>query len=246
MDKHNYNDDNDNTNDDQSKRLCKEQPKVEQFMDQLTKNNIVGTGTYGIVYKVQCPNTSKYYALKKTKLLDGYDSSVWDDEIDYLKKASSLYVTNYYDHQVRDGQLFIVMDYSAGSIRKLLAAKPGICRRQTDDPISKPEYYLTGMLFLRALEAVEHIHGLDPQIIHRDIRPENMLIEFNGFNNSYVKLIDFGIATHHYRSGDNWKHTTDQGCGHYTAPEVVNGLPYDHRSDIYSLSIVGAELFGIG
>ncbi|XP_054156821.1 dual specificity protein kinase shkD-like [Oppia nitens] len=247
MDQHNDNgnDDNNDDNDDRPKRLCKGQPKVDQFMGQLTQDNLVGTGTYGVVYKVQCPKTSEYYALKVATLLDGDDSSVWDNEIKYLKKASSRYVANYYDHQVIDGQLFIVMDYSAGSFRKLLAAKPGICRRQTGDPVSKPEFYLTGMLFNMALEAVEHIHGLDPQIIHRDIRPDNMLIEFNGFDNSYVKLIDFGIATHHYRSGDNWKHTTDQGCGHYTAPEVVNGLPYDHRSDIYSLSIVGAELFGI-
>ncbi|XP_054156941.1 cyclin-dependent kinase 20-like [Oppia nitens] len=251
--KHNVNDDND---DQRRQRQCREQPKVDQFMDQLNDDHMVGRGAFGVVYKVQSKQSGKSYALKVVTLEpDDIDSMLYK-EIDCLMNVSdnnkkcSQYVAKYYDHRIvsKDNQLFLLMDYSAGNLCQLLDAKPGICRRQSGDPLSKPEYYMTGAMFKLILEAVQHIHGLDPQIIHGDLKPDNIMIELNGFENSYAKLIDFGLATYHYRGGDNWQHNTAEDGGEqtkYMAPEMATGQQYDHRVDVYSLAIVGAELFAI-
>ncbi|XP_054157026.1 aurora kinase B-like [Oppia nitens] len=224
---------------------CTVEPKVDQFMDQISYDNIVGSGTYGDVYKVKCRQTDRSYALKVVPHLDDTDSSVWDNEIEYIRNARSKYVANYYDHRIIGDQLFLLMEYCSGNLHQLLDSKPEICRRRESDPIGKYEFYLSAILFKQILEAVQHIHVLEPQIIHRNIRPENLMIAFNG-NSIGVKLIGFGIATHHYRNGHNLKHTTGVcGCILYCAPEVASGFDYDHRVDVYSLSIVGAKLFGI-
>ncbi|XP_054156263.1 uncharacterized protein LOC128954690 [Oppia nitens] len=216
-------------------------PKVGDFRDQLTE--VMDQGSHGMIYKVRYPQTNRSYAVKIATLHAGEDSNVLEWEINYLMSARSKYVTTYFDHEIIGDQLFLLMDISAGNLHHLLDAKPGICRRKPGDPIGVPEFYLTAWLFKLLLEAVNHIHSLEPKIIHRDIKPENILIEVNGFGNSYVKLCDFGIATHQPNS-DKLKNSTNIGTGHYMAPEVaVSGRDYDYRADIYSVAVVSAELF---
>ncbi|XP_054157590.1 putative serine/threonine-protein kinase [Oppia nitens] len=140
------------------------------------------------------------------------------------------------------------MEYCSGTLKELINLKTTLCGRQLGEPMNILEYYMTAMIFQALLKAVQYIHELEPCIIHRDLKPDNILIELNGIDFSYIKLCDFGLATVHQRTDANSYvynyHSDCVGTKSYSAPELyTNNHDYDHRIDIYSLSIIGAELF---
>ncbi|CAG2167311.1 unnamed protein product, partial [Oppiella nova] len=76
-----------------------------------------------------------------------------------------------------------------------------------------------------------------------DLKPDNVLITYDG----YIKLCDFGLAKEvdnidWYRMSKT-KHTADVGTIEYMAPEAQTN-DYNHKIDIYSLSLIGAQIFG--
>ena len=83
------------------------------------------------------------------------------------------------------------------------------------------------------LEAVEYIHA--KQIVHGDIKPQNILITDNG---SHVKLIDFSMADADAFTAKNIGYSNA-----YAAPEQKNGLPTDCRTDIYAIGLIIQLLF---
>ncbi|CAG2167093.1 unnamed protein product, partial [Oppiella nova] len=110
------------------------------------------------------------------------------------------------------------------------------------------EYLISCEIFRQILESVQYLHEMNPQIIHRDLKPENILIAENIRNGRFVKLCDFGLATVHdkrvhYRTTQ--KHTADVGDMRYIAPEVSQGGKYGHKCDIYSLALIGGNIFEI-
>ncbi|CAG2102272.1 unnamed protein product [Medioppia subpectinata] len=148
-------------------------------------------------------------------------------------------------------QLYIQMEYCPQSLRKVLSAKALAFGRQSCEPIKPLEYFIWCEIFKELLECVQYLHKSRPQIIHRDLNPDNILVIENttcdNNNHRFIKLCDFGLATLHdpelhYRTKD--KHTGDVGTVRYQAPEIAN-KNYGHKSDMYSLAIVGGELFDL-
>ncbi|CAG2118969.1 unnamed protein product, partial [Medioppia subpectinata] len=110
------------------------------------------------------------------------------------------------------------------------------------------EYYISCEIFKEILESVEYLHSCDPPVIHRDLKPDNILISVNITSNRCVKLCDFSLATDHNtdrHTASRYGHTSCVGTLAYMAPELLSGSVYNHLSDIYSLSIIGQKLFGI-
>ncbi|CAG2122763.1 unnamed protein product, partial [Medioppia subpectinata] len=97
------------------------------------------------------------------------------------------------------------------------------------------------------LECVEYLHESKPPVIHRDLKPDNILIDPNFGSNRCVKLCDFGLATDHdidRQTASRYEHSI-VGTIAYMAPEVTSRSKYNHKSDIYSLSLIGQQLFAI-
>ena len=119
---------------------------------------------------------------------------------------------------------YIVMDYIEGSDLEEVIKRNG--RLPVDKALN---------IFKQILSALSYVHSKG--IIHRDIKPKNILIDKNGS----VKLTDFGIAKTLY---SNVKTSTGSylGAPAYSSPEQMDGRKVDSRSDIYSLGITLYEM----
>lgn len=124
-----------------------------------------------------------------------------------------------------DGDLhFIVMEYIEGKTLKQYI--------QEFSPVSPAKAI---QIMKQLTSAISHAH--EHQIIHRDIKPQNILMDHNGS----VKITDFGIAT--TLSATSYTQTNSViGTVHYLSPEQARGGITSHKSDIYALGIVLYEL----
>lgn len=133
-------------------------------------------------------------------------------------------IVGVYDWGVTDGTYFMVMEYVRGvNLRALLAAYNRL------DPAQVVE------VTLPVLAALDHAHGHG--IVHRDVKPENILISEDGM----VKVADFGLARAYAESYVSQAEGTVTGTVQYLAPEQVQGDPADPRTDLYSLGVVMFE-----
>lgn len=126
----------------------------------------------------------------------------------------------------REGdEFFLVMEYVRGNpLSKIIHSRGGAL------PFVKARDYMRGIL-----RAVHHLH--EHGVIHRDIKPGNILIG----PDDEPKLTDFGIAKFAWQQGET---RTQKGLGtpEYMSPEQVRGGEIDHRTDIYSLGITFFEM----
>jgi serine/threonine protein kinase len=105
------------------------------------------------------------------------------------------------------------------------------------------KYYISSALFIDILEGVNYLHKRKPQIIHRDLRPDNIVLKLEKGDKLVVKIADFGLVTIH--NSAEQLHEPDKGHIRYIAPEVGNGGKYDTKADIYSLGMILKDLYDI-
>ncbi|EOD01320.1 Stk1 family PASTA domain-containing Ser/Thr kinase [Caldisalinibacter kiritimatiensis] len=187
----------------------------------------VGGGGMALVYKAKCRLLNRYVAIKILR------PEFTNDE-DFIKKfrresqaAASLShpnIVNIYDTGVEDNIYYIVMEYIAGKTLKELIREKG--KLNPEDTIN---------IATQIAEALNHAHR--NHIVHRDIKPHNILVTDDG----RIKVTDFGIA----RAATSSTVTNTGnviGSVHYFSPEQARGGYTDEKSDIYSLGIVMYEM----
>jgi len=133
-------------------------------------------------------------------------------------------IVEVYDVGEEDGNYYIVMEYIEGkTLKQLLQKRGALTLTEVIDIMSQ----LT--------DGLSHAH--EAYIIHRDIKPQNIMIEDNGL----VKITDFGIAMA-LNSTQLTQTNSVMGSVHYLPPEQANGKGSTVKSDIYSLGILMYEL----
>ncbi|CAG2103899.1 unnamed protein product [Medioppia subpectinata] len=156
-------------------------------------------------------------------------------EVKNLAKLHSEYVVTYYHSWLESNHLFIQMEFCSQSLKPVLKDKPIVFGRQPEDQMN-------------ILECVQYLHESNPPIIHRDLKPDNILIDPNFRSNRFIKLCDFGLAKEININGhtsSRYGHTSGVGTIKYMSPETHLGKQYNHKSDIYSLYVIGEEIFNI-
>ena len=134
-------------------------------------------------------------------------------------------IVGVYDWGSTDGTYFMVMEYVQGlNLRTLLAEYERL------EPAQAVE------ILLPVLAALDHAHGHG--IVHRDVKPENILIARSGT----VKVADFGLARAYADSYVSQAEGTVTGTVQYLAPEQIQGEPADPRTDLYAVGVVLFEL----
>lgn len=147
-----------------------------------------------------------------------------------MRTVDCFYTVTFYGALFREGDVWICMELMDTSLDKFY--KKVIQKGQTI-----PEDIL-GKITVAIVKALEHLHH-NLSVIHRDVKPSNVLINTQG----QVKMCDFGISGHLV---DSVAKTMDAGCKPYMAPERINPdlnqQGYSVKSDIWSLGITMIEL----
>ncbi|CAG2101138.1 unnamed protein product [Medioppia subpectinata] len=192
-----------------------------------------------MIYAVKRVQFGDFSEEKKLKVLK---------EVKSLAKMDSEFVVKYYNSWLESNHLYIQMEFCPQSLKSLLTDKAIVFKKQPEEQMKVFDYFISCEIFKQILECVQYLHELKPPVIHRDLKPDNMLIDINFRSNRFVKLCDFGLATDHNidrHTASRYGHTSGVGTIKYMSPEVIHCREYNHKSDIYSLCIIGEELFCI-
>ncbi|KAG3148756.1 Peptidyl-prolyl cis-trans isomerase-like 2 [Phytophthora cactorum] len=191
-------------------------------MDKYVVEKVIGEGTYGIVYKAKEKASGDYVAIKKFKSTG--DEQLSKREIQACSMLSHPYIVSYRNSFRHEGLLHLVFDFVCESMVKLLSKnKKGI----------KPQE--AKIIIFQLCKALEYCHS--NRIIHRDIKPDNILIDENGD----IKLCDFGVARTVQFEGDPLSDYVSTRW--YRPPEQELRLDrYSFDADIWSVGCVLMEL----
>ena len=189
----------------------------------------IGEGYFGSVYKVQYKKDMQIYAIKS------YDKSkaTKDSAVDYIREKAILYDLNqrgnssivklYADFEDLRTRNLVMECVEGTTLKKLRGNFNGYV----------PQKDITNILY-QLLETLQFLHD-KCHIVHRDIKPDNIIIQ----KNNKIKLLDFGISA--YLENPNKilvSQKSFKGQKHYIAPEILLLPPpfnYDYKIDIFAL-----------
>ena len=185
----------------------------------------IGTGGMSDVYKAKCHKLNRYVAVKVLKQEFGDNANFESKFRIEAQAAAGLMqpnIVNVYDVGEENDIHYIVMELVEGiTLKKYIEKKARL---------SYKEAVSIAIQVSMGIEAAHNNH-----IIHRDIKPQNIIISRDG----KVKVTDFGIAK---AATSNTITSNVMGSVHYTSPEQARGGYSDEKSDIYSLGITMFEM----
>ena len=186
---------------------------------------VLGVGGMGVVYRAWDAELGEAVAIKtlKTEALLSEPAALerFKQEIRLARKITHRNVVRTHDLGEVDGAYFITMEFVEGQSLKHLIQSRG--------PLPVNVVLTVGKQLCRALE-VAHEQG----VIHRDIKPQNMIVEPSGT----LKVMDFGIARLATRSEGMTQAGMAVGTPEYMAPEQLLGREVDFRADLYAAGAV--------
>lgn len=200
--------------------------------DDLEKIDDLGRGAYGVVEKMRHIPSGTIMAVKRiTATVNTQEQKRLLMDLDISMRSSDCpYTVQFYGALFREGDVWICMEVMDTSLDKFYAKVYKNARKI-------PEYVL-GQVSLAVVSALHYLYS-QLKVIHRDVKPSNILVNRQG----QVKMCDFGISGYLV---DSVAKTIDAGCKPYMAPERIdpqgNPSQYDIRSDVWSLGISLIEM----
>lgn len=192
---------------------------------------IIAKGGMGVVYKAIHPSLKRYVVIKKmTARGHAGDAGRFKKEAQLLLDLQSPYIVHLFDYFTEGGFRYMIEELVDGT------ALDALIKKQNSLPCP------VAMLVMQdACYALKYAHSKG--IVHRDIKPGNILLSKRG----EIKLADFGIASDHASGSDDGADKTQTGVAlgtpAYMPPEQFeDSARVDHRADIYALGIMLYEM----
>ncbi len=207
-----------------SERLSTALLTSDRMIGKYLIENPVGVGGFSIVYKGKHSQLNLPVAIKMIKHQITMDPEVMEqlrNEAVTVALLNHENVLKVYDVEELYKTFFFIMEYVEGdNLHFLLDNQVKLTLKEKVD------------IFLQICAGIAHAH--EHGIIHRDIKPGNILIR----DDSTVKIVDFGLAC-----APGTREELVKGTAYYLAPEQIRRRPVTERTDIYSLGMLGFELF---
>ena len=188
----------------------------------------IGRGTFSQLKLMKHNKTNLLYAIKKinknVSSIDEYKTLNWEkDIVNFLMNYSCKNIIKFYKIIETVEHLYIIQEYiESGSLSNFIRKNKICLPSKTVKKIAE-----------QVINGVKELHEYG--IIHRDLKLENILIDYSDENNFKIKLIDFGLSvvlTSKARTNENY------GTFIYSSPEVLLNLPYNNKIDCWSLGII--------
>ncbi len=188
----------------------------------------LGDGGMGTVYEAEHTDLERRVALKILKrelCANARALKLFRTEAKAASRVGSDHIVELYDFaELPDGRLFFTMELVKG---------PTLAKEIADRPLDGARVIGILRQVCKGLAAA-HQAG----VIHRDIKPDNVVLTRNRGRVDSVKILDFGIAAMH-GGGEDDGLAAAAGTPHYAAPELIEGGPTDARTDIYAIGCMG-------
>lgn len=185
----------------------------------------LGSGTFGKVFRVKLKQNGSIYAMKiinKKYLIKNHQLRYAVTECNVLKQAQHPFIITLHFAFQTPEHLYMILDYCPGGDFSYHIAKHLF---EEDEA----KYFIAELIL-----AIEHLHNMD--IIYRDLKPDNVLIDAQG----HIKLADFGLAKENVT--DNKIAQSFCGSPAYLTPEMVNRKGVGKSADIYGIGAVLYEM----
>ena len=187
--------------------------------------SVIGHGSFGQVYKACHKDEKRIVALKHVAFNPADDTYDYKREIDtHMRVPPHRNIVQLLDRDVQSGSIIIVMELCTfGDLDSYMKSKNLTLCEKID-------------LMQQASNGILHLHSC--QVVHRDIKPKNMLLEGDMTDGLVLKIADFGFAKFVEESNLG----TPCGTPSFLAPEIKQkeetGVDYTRRCDIFSLGVV--------
>lgn len=205
--------------------MTKPIPKLERRNTnsvQYQLKQVVGKGSYGIVYRAINRKTKVIVAIKEINYENDNELNESMIEIDLLKNLDHINIIKYHGFIQKMSSLYIILEYAAhGSLKSLMSKRPEKCLTDIE----------TRVYIRQTLHGLIYLH--EQGVIHRDIKAANLLLD----GNNVVKLADFGVSTKVNNTA-----MTLAGSLNWMAPEIITNKGASTLSDIWSLGATVIEL----
>ncbi|XP_031568016.1 dual specificity mitogen-activated protein kinase kinase 4-like [Actinia tenebrosa] len=205
----------------------------EYTADDLVDYGEIGRGAYGTVNKMFHPDSNTFMAVKRIRsTVDQKDQKQLLMDLDVVMRSSKCpLIVKFYGALFTEGDAWICMELMEISFDKCYRIVYGYLHQTIPEDI-------LGKVALAVVKALDYLKT-ELNIIHRDVKPSNILLDKQGC----IKLCDFGISG---QLVDSIAKTRDAGCKPYMAPERIDPSScrqgYDIRSDVWSFGITMIEL----
>ena len=214
--------------------------REKQSIREYESLSIIGRGAFGEVHVCREKKTGNIVAVKKIRkdvlVIKNQVIHVRNEQL-FMSKVKSPWIVELKASFQEDDYLYLIMEYLPGGDFMNLLIKKDILTEE------EARFYTAELIL-----AIESIHKLD--CIHRDIKPDNVLIDKTG----HIKLSDFGLAKvsekifsqkeeiDDYKPNSHQKNYSCVGTAYYVAPEVLNKKGYGPEIDWWSVGVIFFEM----
>ncbi len=188
--------------------------------------SLIGSGGMGSVYLAE----NKYIKQQKvaikvinSNMINDFTRTKLASEAASLARMNHPNIVHFINYHIdKEGNIYLIMEYAEGhTLEEYIKKVSGLIVEEKICPLFEP-----------LLDAFNYAHK--HKIIHKDIKPSNIVIT----NEGIPKILDFGIATILDEDDETKDKDVIMGTPSYMSPEQVEGKPLDQRSDIYSLGVL--------